>query len=151
MIGDRKTENIFTNIKNGVETIQSSKSTQPISGKSFVTYVTKSNDLYDFSLSVPQSYKIALVEFTYEPSAATKHHIVKPTIFYRLDAPDVMAAPIIESYTTNTGIDFFQLRTGQGFASWVIQITNIDAATHTFYFKFFFYGTVKGTFVTSAL
>lgn len=151
MIGDRKTENILTNIKDNSLTIENAKSTQFIGGKSFVTYVTNSNNQNDFSLSVPQAYKAAKITFTFSDNAVNYFHIVRPTIYYRIDNPDVMASPTVLSSGTGQIISFFQNGVDHGQNTYIVQITNVDASSHTFYFKYYFYGTTSGTFGTVAL
>lgn len=151
MIGDRKTENILSTIKDSSTTLENGKSTQFIGGKSFVTYVTNSNDLYDYSLSAPASYKAARITFTFDSSAADKFHIVQPTIYYRMDDPDVMANPVILSNGSSYIMRFFQDGVAHGVNTYVIQLSHGESGTHTFYFKYYFYGTVKGTFSTVAL
>ena len=150
MIGDRKTENAFTLIKDATETAQNIKSTQPISGKSFVTYVTESGLQFDYSVTIPQSYKTAVIDFTYSPGAEFKQHILKPSVYYRLNDPNVMASPIVDSYNLFTDITVFQTRTGQGFGQWIVQMTNANASSQTFYLKVYFYGTTSGTFTVTA-
>lgn len=151
MIGDRKTENILSSIKDNSLTLENSKSTQFIGGKSFVTYVTNSDNQYDFSLNVPQAYKAAKITFTFTDNALNKFHIVKPTIYYRIDNPDVMGSPAILSNGTNQIVSFFQDGVAHGVNTYVLQLTNGDAAAHTFYLKYYFYGTTSGTFNTVAL
>ena len=146
MIGDRKTENIFTVIKDGDESMQNVKSTQAIGGKSFVTYITKSDLQYDYSLSVPQAYKKATILFTYPENAQTKHHIVKPSIYFRINNPDVMGSPAVDSYDQNVDTTVFMTGTGIGFSRWTLQMSNYNASSVTFYVKAFFYGTTTGTF-----
>lgn len=151
MIGDRKTENIMTGIKDTSVTLENIKSTQFIGGQSFVTYITNSDNQYDFALTLPSSWKTARISFTYTAEAATKHHIVKPNIFYRVDNPNVMESPVVGTNGAVSDLDFFQDGGGQGFSSWIMQIANFDTSSHTFYFKYYFYGTVSGTFSTVAL
>lgn len=151
MIGDRKTENILTTIKDSTVTLQNGKSTQLLGGKSFVTYVTNSNDPYDYSLSAPASYKAARISFTFDSNASNKFHIVQPTIYYRMDNPDVMADPVILSNGTSYIMRYFQDGVSQGQNTYIIQLSHGESGTHTFYFKYFFYGTVRGTFNTVPL
>lgn len=151
MIGDRKTENILTNIKDSSVTLENGKSTQFIGGKSFVTYAVSSGDQYDFSLSSPAAYKAARITYTFDPTAAEKFHIVQPTIYYRMDNPDVMADPVILSNGSSYIMRFFQDGVSHGVNTYIIQLSHGESGTHTFYFKYFFYGTVKGTFTTVAL
>lgn len=151
MIGDRKTENIMTGIKDTSVTLENIKSTQFIGGQSFVTYISKSDDAYDFFLTVPPSWKTARISFTYSPEALNKHHIVTPNVFYRIDNSSVMEAPAVGSNGSISGVSVFQDGSGQGFSSWIMQIGNFDSGSHTFYFKYYFYGTVSGTFSTVAL
>ena len=151
MIGDRKTEDVLTTIKDGDTSLANIKSTQPISGKSFVTYVTSSDDLYDYVITMPQSYKKATIMFYYKTGAEQKHHIVKPHIYYRLDDPNVMANPALPSYTTNIDTTVFMTGTGWGFSRWTLQLTNTAASSQTIYVKAYFYGTTTGTFtITTA-
>lgn len=151
MIGDRKTENILSSIKDIDLNISSMKSTQYLGGASFVTYVTSSEDLYDFQITIPQSYKTAKVTFTYPISASTKNHIVSLTAYFRIDNPKVMAAPVIEDSNSFQIATPFVDGSGLGFTSWIIQLANGSPSSKTFYFKFFFSGTTSGTFNAVAL
>lgn len=151
MIGDRKTENILTNIKDSSITLENGKSTQFIGGKSFVTYITNSNAQYDYSLSTVASYKAARIIFTFDENASDKFHIVQPTIYYRMDNPDVMGDPVILSNGSSYIMRYFQDGISHGSNSYIIQLSHGESGTHTFYFKYYFYGTVKGTFSTTTL
>lgn len=146
MIGDRKTENIYTTIKDGNVSLENVKTTQPISGKSFVTSITKSDLQYDYSVTIPQSYKKATIMFYYQQGAENKHHIVKPSVYYRIGNPDVMGSPEVDSYSQNVDTTVFCTGMGHGFTRWTLQMTNTNAGSVTFYIKAFFYGTTTGTF-----
>lgn len=149
MINDRKHNDIIQTIHSMTDEVADLKDTQPLGGTSFVTYVTKSSDLYDYSMVQSTERAGFRVTFTHDPTKGTKYHIVNMSTFMRIGNPDVMASP----YYTGTAVDipanFLPLpeASDAGVSQWIVTTHNYDVPTsYTFYFKFFFKGTVGGTF-----
>lgn len=140
---------ILDEVKNMIEDVNNFKTTQQSSGRSFVNYSVSSSNSYDFSISVNTSNKAFRLTFT--QSEPTKYNIVDLSYFFRIDNSAVMADPYVSNappYTVEVVLEKPQL----GITTWILDCTNNNAPTsHTFYFKFYFNGTVDGTFSAVAL
>jgi|GEM_PF-4954156 len=148
-MSDRKTDNIVTRTRGLQREIQSYKSVQPLGGASFVNYTTFSNSNYDFSRissGVYQSYRLT---FTYsEPEG---YHIMNPSLFFRIDNPDVMDDPYLSTLNQEYFINIIGEEPQSGYNSWIVDLSNVSGVTHTFYVKAFFTGTTSGSFNLSAI
>ena len=128
--------------------VQEMKSTQPLGGRSFVNYATFSELPHDVSVSMDGVFKDVRLVFT--GSDAESVHLVQPSVFYRLDNPEVMESPELAPFATGRGLRMFQEYARAGESSWVITLLDQDWGNHgadfTYYIKAYFSGTTSGTF-----
>ena len=152
---DRKQEDIITIIDSMSNSISDIKSVQQVSGDSFVNYSVYSANTYDFAITLTSIFTGMDFRLTFTHSEPLKYNIVDMSFFMRVDNSNVMANPYVSNavpYTVQVANEAPQL----GVTTWLLNCTNLDFTTwptvnsHTFYFKFYFNGTVSGTF-SSAL
>lgn len=153
---DRKRQNILTDLNELRQGIEDFKASQPVGGASFVNYDTQGSangGLYDYAYTQSVFKRAYRVTFTHDvppgdPNA--KLHIVRLAAFFRLDNPNVMAAP----YQTNVGrvaqMDIVPEVPINGRNTWLITTENFNqpypGTSYAFYWKLFFKGTTPGTF-----
>jgi hypothetical protein len=145
---DRKLDSIQARVKDIELSLENMKATQLTGGRSFVNYVTNSADSYDYThVLSAQLYEVRL---TFTHTEAGKHHIVEPTVFYRIGNSNVMADPEFGDFTNDRDVLLLREAPVTGSNSWIMSLYNgqylIDGIPRTFYIKLFFKGTTPGTF-----
>ena len=144
-----KQPDILDEIKKINIDINEFKTTQQSSGKSFVNYSVSSTSDYDFSMVVDVVDKAFRLTFTH--SEPNKYNIVDLTWFVRIDNSAVMENPYLSNATPYT-VEMAHEKPQLGLTTWILDCTNLNApSSHTFYFKFYFNGTVDGTFSATAI
>jgi len=153
---DRKTQNFITDIADLQRGIEEFKGSQPVGGASFVNYDVQGSangGLYDFAVSVPnvlntiykRAWRVSFTHDTIEGQDA-KLHIVRPSVFFRLDNPNVMAAPYLANISRLAQIDVINEPPVNGLNTFLLDMKNLDTTDHTLYVKIFFKATTPGTF-----
>lgn len=152
---DRKNETLAGYVKEAKDDLGDIKYAQPIGGASFVNYNTSSTDLYDYSIGLSVSTRPFRVTFTHD--VTDRYNIVDMSHFIRVDNSDVMSSPYVPSSLNFITTRVVTEEPQHGLTSWIIDVTNLDRdgsfniIPHTVFFKFFFSGTVSGTFSFTAL
>lgn len=139
---DRKQHDILSVVKELEEDSKQLKSSQFVGGASFINYTTQSPDSYDFSVTLTAG-AFAARRITFIPGIPGKYYIIRPSRFFRLNNPNVMASPQEQTPTLNVRVF---TESPEGGYSWIIQAFNGTLSTHTYYVKLYFKGTASGTF-----
>lgn len=152
---DRKNYSLPGYVDDARQNLEDFKYSQPIGGASFVNYPTSSTNTFDYSIGLSVSTRAFRVTFAHdEPD---KYNIVDMSHFIRVDNSDVMSSPYIQATSAFITTRVVTEEPIHGQTSWIIDTTNLDRdgsfniIPHTVFFKFFFSGTVSGTFSFTAL
>lgn len=149
---DRKQQDIITEIRDLKDDADDLKGVQPLGGASFVNYTYHTQDAYDYSFNQSVSIRSFRLRFIYDDVASEKYHIVMPSLYYRIDNGNVMELPYFELASPIVSIDVLPEPSSPGESRWLLVSQNYDTPTaHNIYLKFYFQGTVSGTFVVESV
>lgn len=132
------------------------KRAQPVGQDSILSYLTKSNDLYDYTFRIFETQPTRYLRLTFTHDVAKHGALLDLTVFARADNSDVMASPI--PYLTPTAPQLHvrwrkDVPYQDTVTSWVIRIIKgqVGIAYYDAYLKFFVSGTDTGTWSISEI